>query len=85
MGKVLALLKRRGWHVLEVRGNLIKLHVDHIAILRATALLRRQLEDAGCILYEAGPPYDRPCAWAEYDVAARRACVWLVTSDEWLS
>lgn len=84
MDRVLALLKRHGWTVREVRGNLLKLHVDPIAIPRACALLRRQLEDAGCILHEAKPPYARPCAWAEYDAAEMRACLWLVTSDAYL-
>lgn len=84
MDRVLTLLKRYGWRVLEVRENLVRLHVDPIAIPRATAMLRRQLEDAGCILHKAKPPYALPCAWAEYDVAEMRACIWLVTSDEYL-
>jgi len=84
MDEVREFLEAQGWTILEIRGNLVRLFIDPIAIVRAAARLRRSLEDVGVFLYKANTAPDKPCAWVEFDVSTLRSVLNLVISDEYM-
>lgn len=84
MDRTLAILAGGGWRVLEVAGDRVTLQVNPLDISRAPAALQRLFTPHGAIFHEAKPPFDRPCAWIEYDLATRGCRMHVVINDSWL-
>jgi len=84
MTKVQQLFHDNGWRVESVHEHGVVLRIPPLDISRVPARLSRLLGTVGVVLHEAREPYDRPCAWVEFDLSSQVARVHVILRDEWL-
>jgi len=84
VSRTVALFHDGGWKVESVHEHGVVLRIPPLDISRVPARLSRMLGTVGVVLHEAREPYDRPCAWVEFDLATQVARVHVILRDEWL-
>jgi len=84
VSRTVALFHDGGWKVESVHEHGVVLRILPLDISRVSARLGRMLGTVGVVLHEAREPYDRPCAWVEFDLATQVARVHVILRDEWL-